>query len=188
MKSNLFIFHSLNADTLRGFGKVIKEKFANKTEIIIPEFPIRAESSYEKFETIVVEYLKSGKLNENSVVLCHSIGNPYFIRFSKRYGFVPRFYISVAPGAVYDYPETRTDYIVAVKKQAYLKSDEFDYVKNNFKRVELFYSLEEDNNLEKFTRFIEDTGANGHYLEGYGHFTAENLEVPELEKLIDELI
>lgn len=187
MKKNLFIFHSLNADTLESWGKILVAKFGDKIEIIMPNFPIRAESSYEKFEEIVLPYLKSGELSENSVVVCHSIGNPYFIRFSNKYGFVPRVYVSVAPGAVYPYPETRTDYIVEVKKRAILKQEEFDYVKKNFKRIELFYSLEKDNNLEKFTRFIDDTGANAHYLEGYDHFTAKDLSVPELEKLIDEL-
>lgn len=187
MKENLFLFHSLNADTLESWGKTLVSKFGDKIEITIPKFPIRAESSYEKFEEIVLTYLKSGELSENSVVVCHSIGNPYFIRFSKKHEFIPRVYVSVAPGAVYQYPETRTDYIVAVKKQAYLKPEELEFVKNNFKRVELFYSLEKDNNLEKFTRFIDDTGANAHYLDGYGHFTAKDLSVPEIEKLIDEL-
>ena len=57
-------------------------------------------------------------LNDNSIVVCHSIGNAYFIRFSAKYGFKPKAYISVAPDAIYKYPETRTDYIVEEKKQS----------------------------------------------------------------------
>ena len=48
---NICILHSLNGDTLKTWGKDIKETFESKgINVIIPEFPIRAESSYEKFE------------------------------------------------------------------------------------------------------------------------------------------
>lgn len=189
-KSNIFLFHSLNGDTLKMWGKDVKAKFENQTEVIMPEFPIRAESSYQKFEAIVFEYLKNKTLNENSIVVCHSIGNAYFIRFSAKHGFKPKAYISVAPGAIYEYPETRTDYIVEVKKQAYLKREEFDYVKKNFENIVCFYSDEDDNNLEKFERFVEDTGAEGFYLKGYNHFDGyhEVHEVPEVIAKLNEFL
>ena len=120
MKSNIFVLHSLNGDTLEMWGKQVKAEFENQVEVIMPKFPIRAESSYIKFDDILSEYFESGKLNQGSVVVCHSIGNAYFIRFCAKYGFVPKAYIAVGPGAVYHYPSTRNDYIVEVKKQAYL--------------------------------------------------------------------
>ena len=33
-------------------------------------------------------------------------------------------YVAVAPGAVYDYPATRNDYVVTIMKQAFLKDKE----------------------------------------------------------------
>ena len=190
MKSNIFVLHSLNGDTLEMWGKAVKAEFESQTEVIMPKFPIRAESSYLKFDDILSEYLRSGKLNENSIVVCHSIGNAYFIRFCKKYGFVPKAYIAVAPGAVYEYPSTRTDYIVEVKKQAYLKLEELENVKDRFKNVVCFYSDEDDGNKEKFERFISDTGANGIYLEGYNHFDGYHniYEVPEIIEKIKEFM
>ena len=43
-------------------------------------------------------------------------------------------------------------------------------------------SDEDDNNLEKFTRFILDTNSKGIYLKGYNHFDGYHniYKVPEL--------
>ncbi len=190
MKSNIFVLHSLNGDTLEMWGKQVKAEFENQTEVIMPKFPIRAESSYEKFSDVLNEYLESEKLNENSIVVCHSIGNPYFIRFCDVKNFVPKAYIAVAPGAVYHYPSSRNDYIVEVKKQAYLMPEELENVKEKFKNVFCFYSDEDDGNKEKFKRFIADTGAKGIYLEGYNHFDGYHSihEVPEVIEKIKEFV
>ena len=123
---NIFIIHSLNGDTLEFWGKDVKQKFEDKLDVYMPKFPIRAESKYEKFDEILSKYLQSKELNEESIVICHSIGNPYFIRFCREHNFTPNNYIAVAPGAVYCYPSSRTDYIVEVKKQSYLKQEDFD--------------------------------------------------------------
>lgn len=156
----------------------------------MPEFPIRAESRYEKFRDILKIYLKNGELNNNSIVIAHSIGNAYFIRFCEEKKFVPKSYIAVAPGAVYNYPTNRTDYIVEVKNQAFVKDAALYYAKNMNCDKYCLYSDEDDNNKEKFTRFIDDTKSIGIYLKGYNHFDGyHNIEkVPELNKLINELL
>ena len=128
-------------------------------------------------------------LNENSIVICHSIGNPYFIRFCRRHNFVPNNYIAVAPGAVYQFLSSRTDYIVEVKKQAYLKQEDFDYA-GKFKNIYLLYSDEDDKNIEKFTRFSKDFNTKDMYLKGYNHFDGYHriYQIPELINLINTLI
>lgn len=185
---NIFIMHSLNGDTLEFWAQDIKLKFENKLKIYMPQFPIRAQSKYEKFDEILSKYLQSGELNKNSIVICHSIGNPYFIRFCREHNFVPQNYIAVAPGAVYEYPTTRTDYIVEVKKQAYLTQADFDFA-DNFKNIYLLYSDEDDHNLEKFTRFKNDFNAKDYYLKGYNHFDGYHriYQIPELVELINKL-
>ena len=190
MKTNIFVLHSLNGDTLEMWGRQVKAEFENQTEVIMPKFPIRAESSYLKFEKILKEYYDKKILNSSSIVVCHSIGNAYFIRFCAKFSFIPKVYIAVAPGAVYHYPSSRNDYIVEVKKQAYLNQDELAFVKKNFENAVCFYSDEDDGNKEKFERFILDTGANGVYLEGYNHFDGyHNIhEVPEIIEKIKEFM
>lgn len=191
MKKNIFILHSLNGDTLKMWGKDVKETFEGKEiDVIMPEFPIRADSKYEKFRDILEYYYKKGILNNNSIVIAHSIGNAYFIRFGEEKKFIPNSYIAVAPGAIYEYPSNRTDYIVQVKKQAYLGKKELDYMKQATCDKYCLYSDEDDNNKEKFTRFINDTNSKGIYLKDYNHFDGYHniVRIPELISLIDELL
>ena len=189
--SNIFVLHSLNGDTLKMWGQDIKERFSEKEiDVIMPEFPIRAESEYERFREILEFYINNGTLNSKSIVVAHSIGNAYFIRFCKELNYEPKAYIAVAPGAVYEYPSTRNDYVVEVKKQAYLKQDSFDYIKSISSKKYCLYSDEDDNNLEKFTRFLKDTDSEGMYLKYYNHFDGYHriYKIPELVELINNLL
>lgn len=185
---NIVVLHSLNGDTLEFWGKHLKEKFASETEVVMPKFPIRAESSYLKFEEIMQGLLKDGTLNKESIVVAHSIGNAYFVRFAAKHWFSPKHYFAVAPGAVYEYPSTRNDYIVEVKKQAYLKPEELEHIKANLDGVTCLFSDEDDGNSEKFSRFVEDTGSEPIYLKGYNHFDGYHriYMIPELEEMIEQ--
>lgn len=52
-KSNIFVLHSLNGDTINIWGQDIKESFNKQgIEVVLPKFPIRADSSYDKFKEI----------------------------------------------------------------------------------------------------------------------------------------
>ena len=189
--SNIFILHSLNGDTLNYWGKNIKEIFTKKNiEVISPEFPIRADSRYDKFKNILEIYLNNKTLNNNSIVIAHSIGSAYFIRFCEEFHFKPKVFIAVAPGAIYEYPRTRNDYIVDVLKQAFLKKESLDYMKELDILKYCIYSDEDDNNKEKFTRFISDTKSKEMYLKEYNHFDGyHNInEISELVDLINDLI
>lgn len=189
--SNIFVLHSLNGDTLKMWGQDVKETFGQKEiDVIMPEFPIRADSKYEKFDEILSFYLENKQLNEKSIVIAHSIGNAYFIRFCKEHNYQPKAYVAVAPGAIYEYPSSRTDYIVEVKKQSYLKEDSLNYVKEMKSIKYCLYSDEDDNNLEKFTRFLNDTKSEGIYLKYYNHFDGYHriYKIPELNDLINKLL
>ena len=189
--SNVFILHSLNGDTLKMWGQDVKETFGQKEiDVIMPEFPIRADSKYEKFDEILSFYLENKKLNENSIVIAHSIGNAYFIRFCKEHNYQPKAYVAVAPGAIYEYPSSRTDYIVEVEKQSYLKEDSLIYAKEMKSKKYCLYSDEDDNNLEKFTRFLNDINSEGIYVKYYNHFDGYHriYKIPELNDLINKLL
>ncbi len=189
MAKNIFILHSLNGDTLEFWGKDVKQKFEGKLDVIMPQFPVRAESRFEKFDEILSKYLENGQLCEDSIVVCHSIANPYFIRFCRLHNFVPLNYIAVAPGAAYPYPMTRTDYVVEVKKQSYLKPEDIAFA-DHFKNIFMLYSDEDDLNPDKFVRFSNDFHTKNMYLKGYKHFDGKHkvYEIPELIELINSLI
>lgn len=190
-KTNIFVLHSLNGDTLEMWGKDIKEYYEKLgVKVTMPKFPIREESKYERFKEILKDYMNKKLLNDNSIIIAHSIGNAYFIRFCKECNYIPKTYIAVAPGACYEYPSSRDDYIAKVKKQAYLKEDALNYAKNMNCIKYCLYSDENDNNLEKFTRFLNDTNSEGIYLKYYNHFDGYHriYKIPELNDLINKLL
>ena len=52
------------------------------------------------------------------------------------------------------------------------------------------YSDEDDNNKEKFDRFIADTNSEGVYLQYYNHFDGYHriYKIPELNELINKVL
>ena len=189
--SNIVVLHSLNGDTLKMWGRDIKEVFgAKEIDVILPEFPIRREFTYEKFTDILSLYLEDNRLNENTIIVAHSIGNPYFMRFCKETNYKPKAYIAVAPGGVYDYPTNRNDYIIEIKKQSYVNKEVLNYIKDMNSKKYCLYSDEDDNNKEKFTRFIKDTNSKELYLPYYNHFDGYHriYKIPELNEIIDKIL
>ena len=82
---NIIILHSLNGDTIKTWGQDIKNKFENNTiNVYMPEFPIRENSSYEKFKEILDEYLNEGILNSDFVKLHENlIEDKDFLNYSR---------------------------------------------------------------------------------------------------------
>ncbi len=190
-KSNIFVLHSLNGDTINIWGQDIKESFNKQgIEVVLPKFPIRADSSYDKFKEILKKYLDNKTLNKNSIVIGHSIGNAYFIRFCKEMNYIPKTYVAVAPGAVYNIASNRNDYIVKVKEQAYCKQEQLNFVKENIEIKYCLYSDEDEPKEEMFKRFIEDTNSVGIYLKYYNHFDGYHriYKIPELTELINRIL
>lgn len=187
---NIVILHSLNGDTLKIWGQDVKNTFGEKVKVTMPEFPIRAEFTYDKFNELLKPYLDNGILNKDAIVICHSIGNPYFMRFAKENNYVPNYYIAVAPGGVYEQHIDRTDYIVDIQKQSVVKQDVLDYIKNMNSIKYCIYSDQGEEHKELFERFIKDTGCIDMYLDYYNHFDGYHriYKIPELNELIDKLL
>lgn len=190
-EANLFVLHSLNGDTIKIWGQDLKNHFNKQNiDVFLPEFPIRADSTYEKFKKILQVYFDNCILNQNSIVIAHSIGNAYFIRFCQEMNYIPKAYIAVAPGAVYNIPSNRNDYTVKVKEQAYCKQEQLDFIKEKVDIKYCFYSDEGENKEEIFKKFIKDTGSIGVYLKYYNHFDGYHriYKIPELIELINKIL
>lgn len=189
--SNIFILHSLNGDTLKMWGQDVKATFAAKEiDVYMPEFPIRDKSSYKEFKEILKSYYDEGTLNENSIVIAHSIGNPYFIRFCNEFKYEPKSYIAVAPRIIYEGDLARDDYIVEVAKQAYPQKEDLDFIKNHIKSKYCLYSDESIGHTDEFAKFINDTLAEKVYLKYYDHFDGYHriYKIPELNEIINDLL
>lgn len=189
--SNIFILHSLNGDTLKMWGQDVKSTFGGKEiDVHMPEFPTGEESKYEKFKEILNFYLKNGQLNSNTIIVAHSIANPYFVRFCEELNFIPKSYIAVAPDYIYEKDIDRNDYIADVTKQAYPKKKSLDFIKKNLKNKYCLYSDENNDEMEEYTKFIKNIDAHAIYLKYYNHFDSYHriYKIPELNDIINKLL
>ncbi len=95
MKKTAFIIHGFNGDTTYTFGPWLKQELENLGyDVIMPEFPIRSEATYSGWSSILDNYISS--FNEDSIIVCHSIGNPFIIKYISDRKLKVKLYISVA--------------------------------------------------------------------------------------------
>ncbi|MCL2483782.1 MAG: hypothetical protein FWD89_00120 [Firmicutes bacterium] len=190
MMKNIILLHSLNADTVDLWGQDVKQKAEELgIDFLMPSFPTRAESRYEKFDAILKTYLGK-ELNKNTIVVCHSIGCAYFSRFMFEHKFEPFAFIGVAPGGTHHYDDGRHDYIVDVRKQSIVPDEAKRFVKNSNTKVFVIRSGEGEIKTPIQALFSHECGAEDIYLDGYGHFSSnpKTTEIPELIELIKKLL
>ena len=185
---NAFIIHGFNGDTTNTFGPSLKQFLENKGyNVLMPKFPIRLEATFNGWSNILDEY--KSFFNEDTIVVAHSIGNPFFIRYLNNNKLNANLYVSVAGFCDLFKVEGREDLNTAfidfkVPDEAinYLKS----HVPNRF-------SLYSDNDhvipfniLENFIKRIESKPV---FISGVGHMGNRNkiTRLPEIEKIIESL-
>lgn len=185
---NAFIIHGFNGDTTYTFGPSLKT-FLEKMgyNVIMPKFPIRLEASFDKWSKVLDEY--KNQFDENTIVVAHSIGNPFFIRYIDNNHLHANLYISVAGFCdLFKVPE-RDDLNNAFINFA-VSSKNIEYLKKN---VPYRYSLYSDNDhvipfniLESFINKIESTPV---FIKGVGHMGNRNniTRLPQIEKIIESL-
>ena len=79
---NVIIIHSYNGDTEKSFAPSIKEVCReNDIDYYFPNFPIRSEATYESWEEVLDEYRDKGILNSDSIVISHSLGTQFIIKY-----------------------------------------------------------------------------------------------------------
>ncbi|MBQ6991555.1 MAG: alpha/beta hydrolase [Clostridia bacterium] len=184
---NVILIHGYN-----GIPPVFKwlKTELNKREykVIIPEFPVREGVKYLNWKNIFNQY--KNNLNENSIVIAHSIGNEFFIKYMYENTINIKMYIGLAGFSKSFICEGKDDLTRALKE--FLVSDEeLNYFKNSVDKKYAIYSNDDHivpfNILEDYVKTIK---ANPVYIEGIGHMGRKsNVEkIPEiLEILKDDL-
>lgn len=183
-----FIIHGFNGDTSHTFGPSLTSFLEeNGYKVFLPKFPIRSEASYKKWSNILDEF--KGYFNEETIVVAHSIGNPFFIRYLNNNNLKCNLYISVAGFCdLFKVPD-REDLNTAFVDFAVSKEN-IDYLKGNVKHR---YSLYSDNDhvipfniLESFIKQIKSTPV---FIKGVGHMGNKSKikRIPQIEKIIESI-
>lgn len=90
-----FIIHGFNGDTTSTFGLSLKAFLeSNGYNVIMPNFPVKSEASFESWSNVLDNY--KDLFNEETIVVAHSIGNPFIIRYLFNNKLKSNIYISIA--------------------------------------------------------------------------------------------
>lgn len=183
-----FILHGFNGDTTYTFGPALKDFLESKGySVIMPNFPIRSEASFRKWSEILDKY--RNKFNKETIVVAHSIGNPFFLKYLYNNNLSSKLYVSVAGFCDLFTVEGRNDLNSAFIDFA-VKDNEINYLKNC---VPYRFSLYSDNDhvipfniLENFISKIDSTPV---FIKGVGHMGNRNniSRLPQIEEIINKI-
>ena len=185
---NALIIHGYNGDTSSTFGPSLKSFLEEKGyNVLMPIFPIRLEAKFDSWSSVLDKYKEY--FNDETIVIAHSIGNPFFIKYIYNNKLNAKLYISVAGFCDLFRIEGRedlnsafVDFAVSDENIKYLK----EYVPNRF-------SLYSDNDhiipfniLESFYKKID---SNPVFISGVGHMGIKSkiTRIPQIEKIIESL-
>lgn len=185
---NAFIIHGFNGDTTYTFGPYVKEELEKRGyTVIMPNFPIRSEATYLGWSSILQKYLNL--FNKDTIVICHSIGNPFFMKFLTENNLKIKLYISVAGFCKFFIVPDRDD-INKAFLDFKVNENDINYCKSNIK---FRYSLYSDNDhiipfdiLEDFTEKLDSTPV---FISGVGHMgNRDNIhKLPQILNIIDRI-
>ena len=183
-----FILHGFNGDTLYTFGPSLKEYLEKKDyKVIAPNFPIRSEATYAGWSKVLDEY--KNYFGQNTVVVAHSLGNQFFIKYLKDNNLEAKAYISVAGVCDLFEVEGREDITKAFIDFA-VNDKHLNYLK---KHVPIRYSLYSDNDhimpFNLLESFISKIDSRKVFIKGVGHMgNRDNIHrLVQIEDIIDSL-
>ncbi len=188
MLKTAFIIHGFNGDTTYTFGPSLKTFLEScGYHVYMPNFPIRSEASYEKWSNILDAYKEY--FNSETIVIAHSIGNPFFIRYLATNKLACNLYVSVAGFCdLFTVPD-RQDLTDAFVDFA-VTPEIIEYAKSH---IQYRYSLYSNNDhvipfslLENFVKQLESCPV---FIKNVGHMgNRDNISrLPQIEEIIKNL-
>ena len=184
-EKNILLIHGFN-----GIPKIFyyfqKELEAQGYKVIIPKFPVREEININAYFKIFDIYRNI--MNEDLIVVEHSIGNPMFIKYICKNNVNIGLYISLAGFAEPFHVEGK-DVLNQVVKTLKITDEEKE---KNVNLIKERYSIYSDNDhivpfniLEKYTSVVDSKPV---FISGIGHMGKKIglEELPEVIKIIQE--
>ena len=181
---NVIIIHSYNGDTKESFAPSIEKTCREKNiDYYFPNFPIRSEATYGAWEKVLNEYRDNGILNEDSIIIAHSLGTQFIIKYLARNNISIDTYISVAGFVDFKGREDLERILIpfAPTEEEFLKCTELI---NN--RYSVYSDNDELNGVEKLEGYADKLSAEKVLIEGAGHFNPKSgvEEIEEINKII----
>lgn len=106
--NNVFIIHSFGGGTKQTFGPYVVENCKKMgLDVYFPDFPIKEEATYEGWSRVMDEYLQNKTLNEDSIIIAHSLGTHFIPKYLSENNIKINLYITCA-GFIHK-PDDRPD-------------------------------------------------------------------------------
>ncbi len=182
---NVILIHGYN-----GIPKIYKwlEKKLKKLKynVILPEFPPREGVVYEEWKKIFDQYRQY--INSNSIIVAHSIGNEFTIKYMNENDLKINLYIGLAGFSQYFEWETKQDLNRACQNFLVSKKELENFKNRSNKR----YAIYSDNDhlvpfelLEQFPKSIEAVPV---LIKNIGHMGKKSgiEKIPKVIELIKE--
>ena len=184
-KGNIILIHGFN-----GIPKVynwLQEELTKKNyNVIIPEFPPREKCKYDSWSKILDKY--KTEFNDKTIVIAHSIGNEFFMKYCYNNKIKVKMYISLAGFAEYFECEGK-DVLNSVLKDFLVGEIEIEY----FKKIEIEkYSIYSNNDhivpLNVLKKYPIEINAKPIFIEGIGHMGKKSgiTRIDEIIKIIEK--
>lgn len=184
-KKNVLLIHGFN-----GIPKIFyyfqKKLESQGYNVIIPNFPVREEINISAYFKVFDMYRDI--MNEDLIVVAHSIGNPMFIKYICKYNINIGLYISLAGFAKPFYVEGK-EVLNQVVKPLRISDEE---KRKNLNLINKKYSIYSDNDhivpfkiLEEYPLVVDSKPI---FVSGIGHMGKKIglEELPEVIKIIHE--
>ena len=185
MKNNLFIIHGYNGDTKETFGPYIENEMAKlNVETYFPNFPIRENVSYESWAKVMDMYLEKGLINENTIIIAHSLGTNFVPKYLADNNIKIFLYISMA-GFLKD-NSGREDIEAAVSKVRPSEEQIQTAIKLMKNRYAVYSNNDHLNPKEELEKYAEKFMAEKVFIPNVGHMGRKSgvKEIPEIIEII----
>lgn len=183
-----FIIHGFNGDTLYTFGPWLKNELEKHGyNVLMPQFPIRSDASYCGWSEILDKYVEN--FNDDTIIVCHSIGNPFIIKYLSDNNLKAKLYISVAGFCkLFSVPDREDLNHAFVDFQVH--NSNIEYFKTH---IPYRYSLYSDNDhvipFDILKDFINQLNSNPVFISGVGHMgNRDNIHcLPQIVEILNSI-
>ncbi len=178
--TKVIYFHGIHGNTAKTIAPWLEQEMSTRgIKVYHPVFFGDGEATFENFENIADKLLHEGAFDKDTIIIAHSIGNSFSIRYMAKHKLKPKAFISLA--GFYEKFELKE----SIREQTYNalpNSQALDYLVDNVKIRISFYSNDHIVPQEVLKNFSHRIKSELIYLENKGHFGAKSgiQELPEL--------
>lgn len=179
----VFLIHGYNG--IPPIFKWLKEELEKREyQVIVPKFPIREEISFETWVEILNSY--KDKFDTNTIVIAHSIGNSFLLRYLEINDIHVKLFIGLAGFCEKFKTDGRKDLNNAVEE--FCNTNEILKAKEKIEKIYAIYSnTDHIVPIGILENFAEKLSTESILLENVGHMGSKSgiKQLPEVLRIIE---